>query len=633
VSGVERYGSHGERVRRLQAALKRAGFYSGKTDGTYGRGTEGAVKKAQRAWGMKDDGVAGTKLHAAVDKFQQRKQKGAAPESKSPQHKTSMLDAAQKKASSGKHPQTDAAKHPGAGTKSASAPDRSPSAPAKSAPAAAETPPAGAETSAAAAETAPAAPAQSAPAAVPKLTAPFGPGGNAPQATGTPAPARQATTGTPASAPQATATPAPVPQATGTPEPMARATGLPTPAARPNGTGAPASPPAGTAPVAQAASAARAATASAIPASFTTDMVKNMTPEDKVREVMIGTVSSGQPYTGGGILFGDHMKAMKAGETPSFAQSSKTFGGYKTSELNSADQEGGVVDRFKQAGFNPMPSPSDLAKMSPDQIRQVARQQADHAAALNVRMIYAPVLDTQSSSKGDPSLYSEWKPGASYEGYDSGSRMENSRRYGSDLGTVEKTATTYLEAFKQRTHEIQDELRRKTGNPDAKFDVLVVAKHFPGESHPVDSDDAHIRETGSLDNLRARAQVFQNLKQKGLIDAVMVSNNEYTALGRGPGIGNPNLVGWAKSMGLPTTTDDTALPRRIKAGESIPQGAINAFNAGNTFIMVCDKGQVRTNVERALVDHVKRNPDAMRSLDERVATVLRLKQQAGLITR
>src|SRR5581483_1489822 len=154
-----------------------------------------------------------------------------------------------------------------------------------------------------------------------------------------------------------------------------------------------------------------------------------------------------------------------------------------------------------------------------------------------------------------------------------------------------------------------------------------------GESHPVDSDDAFIKETGSEAELRERADVFAHLKHKGLIDGVMVSNNEYTALGEGPGITNKTLVGWATQMGLPTMTDDTALPRRIKAGDDIAKLAVDAFDAGNTFVMVCDGGKIRTGVERALVQHIEEHPELKAQLDKRVAQILQLKNQARLISK
>ena len=52
-------GSRGAQVKTLQTALKDQGYYSGKIDGIYGKGTVNAVKAFQRKNGLKADGIAG----------------------------------------------------------------------------------------------------------------------------------------------------------------------------------------------------------------------------------------------------------------------------------------------------------------------------------------------------------------------------------------------------------------------------------------------------------------------------------------------------------------------------------------------------------------------------------------------
>ncbi len=49
----------GALVRRMQEALRDQGFYTGSTDGFFGEGTEDAVKRFQRYYGLQQDGVAG----------------------------------------------------------------------------------------------------------------------------------------------------------------------------------------------------------------------------------------------------------------------------------------------------------------------------------------------------------------------------------------------------------------------------------------------------------------------------------------------------------------------------------------------------------------------------------------------
>ena len=59
-------GSRGAAVKTLQTALKNQGYYSGKIDGIYGKGTEKAVKAFQRKNGLKADGIAGPQTQAKL---------------------------------------------------------------------------------------------------------------------------------------------------------------------------------------------------------------------------------------------------------------------------------------------------------------------------------------------------------------------------------------------------------------------------------------------------------------------------------------------------------------------------------------------------------------------------------------
>lgn len=56
----------GEDVRTLQKALKEAGFDPGQIDGIYGKKTERAVRRLQKANGLKVDGIAGKNTFAAL---------------------------------------------------------------------------------------------------------------------------------------------------------------------------------------------------------------------------------------------------------------------------------------------------------------------------------------------------------------------------------------------------------------------------------------------------------------------------------------------------------------------------------------------------------------------------------------
>ena len=59
-------GSKGAAVKTLQTELKNQGYYTGKIDGIYGKGTVNAVKAFQRKNGLKEDGIAGPLTQAKL---------------------------------------------------------------------------------------------------------------------------------------------------------------------------------------------------------------------------------------------------------------------------------------------------------------------------------------------------------------------------------------------------------------------------------------------------------------------------------------------------------------------------------------------------------------------------------------
>lgn len=57
---VLKEGMRGSEVKKVQTKLKEQGYLSGAVDGIYGKATREAVKKFQRAKGLKVDGIAGS---------------------------------------------------------------------------------------------------------------------------------------------------------------------------------------------------------------------------------------------------------------------------------------------------------------------------------------------------------------------------------------------------------------------------------------------------------------------------------------------------------------------------------------------------------------------------------------------
>lgn len=62
-----KYGDSGSRVTDLQASLRQLGYYTGSVDGRFGAGTQRGVIAFQKAYGLKADGLAGTKTLALLE--------------------------------------------------------------------------------------------------------------------------------------------------------------------------------------------------------------------------------------------------------------------------------------------------------------------------------------------------------------------------------------------------------------------------------------------------------------------------------------------------------------------------------------------------------------------------------------
>ena len=76
-------GCSGEEVRVLQQALIDLGYLEGTADGTFGDQTEAAVRAFQSAYGLKADGLAGTKTRTKLAKVQARRMSREASNSSS----------------------------------------------------------------------------------------------------------------------------------------------------------------------------------------------------------------------------------------------------------------------------------------------------------------------------------------------------------------------------------------------------------------------------------------------------------------------------------------------------------------------------------------------------------------------
>lgn len=67
------YGQTGSRIKELQRSLKAAGFYKGTIDGVYGDLTLKAVKSFQSKYGLKTDGLVGSKTLSKLNEKSSKK--------------------------------------------------------------------------------------------------------------------------------------------------------------------------------------------------------------------------------------------------------------------------------------------------------------------------------------------------------------------------------------------------------------------------------------------------------------------------------------------------------------------------------------------------------------------------------
>lgn len=68
--------SYGDNLIELQARLQYLGFYHGEIDGHFGSGTEQALKKFQKQFGLPTDGVTGNNTRSKLEGFADYSVKG-----------------------------------------------------------------------------------------------------------------------------------------------------------------------------------------------------------------------------------------------------------------------------------------------------------------------------------------------------------------------------------------------------------------------------------------------------------------------------------------------------------------------------------------------------------------------------
>jgi len=163
----------------------------------------------------------------------------------------------------------------------------------------------------------------------------------------------------------------------------------------------------------------------------------------------------------------------------------------------SVDQEGGIVSRLRaDHGFEPLPSPNAIARMSPQAAEQLYQRTAAELHQLGFNLNFGPVVDLALNGS-NPVI------------------EQLGRSYGPDPDTVVEYAKAFIAAHR-RQH------------------VLTAIKHFPGHgSTNVDSHRSLPTITGVWHKEELRP--FADLAKGGYADMLMVGHLVHSNLS-GPGL-------------------------------------------------------------------------------------------------
>jgi len=364
------------------------------------------------------------------------------------------------------------------------------------------------------------------------------------------------------------------------------------------------------------------------------DIVAALPLRQKIAQVMIASEGPGTPPSGARIQFRKHVGRLAAqaaaGRRPTCAKELRAAG-YRIRDFCAADFEGGLIDHSSHFGFEPLPAPEELGRMwargDIPGIQAAGRRLARTAAALGINMVLAPVLDLRSLPEGGAGIdMGRWEKGKSLTS--ERTAAENSRRISADPATVHRVAELYLRAARAEAARL--------GAP-----LAVVAKHFPGERAPVNSDFAQVVETLTAGQLAAGIEIYDKLAEDGLIHGAMLSNNGFLIRGKdgrpsridGTPAGLSAVVAGLAHPDLLLMSDDQGLPRFAQHGEDPAKRMRRAFRAKLDLLMICDDGAARRRLADDLQAMVEEEPELGAELERKAARVLALKLRLGLIGR
>jgi beta-N-acetylhexosaminidase len=271
--------------------------------------------------------------------------------------------------------------------------------------------------------------------------------------------------------------------------------------------------------------------------------------------------------------------------------------GGDTGMLISADQEGGLVQRLKGAGFATIPSAANQARLSDAALRKAANGWGTSLAKAGVRLDLAPVADVV--------------PAANAKTNQPIARL--GRGYGTDPAKVSAKVAAFRAGLKAAG-------------------VESAVKHFPGLGAVKGNTDFTTRVVDSTTTAAsARLQPFHDAVA-ARTGAVMVSSATYTRIdAKNIAMFSPKVVAILRGWGYEgvVISDDLGAAAALK---NVPaqQRAFRLVAAGGDIALTVAPS-VASSLTAGLVSHAKSDPKFSRTMTAAVARVLQLKEDLGLI--
>ncbi len=240
------------------------------------------------------------------------------------------------------------------------------------------------------------------------------------------------------------------------------------------------------------------------------------------------------------------------------------------SVLVTVDHEGGRVQRFRDADFEPLPSGREMGEAGEDAARHAGERAAEALRAAGFNMNLAPVLDVDSNP-ANPVI--------------------GARSFGADPARVAACGVAYAQGLRSRG-------------------VAACGKHFPG--HGDTSVDSHLdlpRLPHAMERLeRVELVPFIHAVRAG-IDAVMTAHVLFEAIDPAvpATLSRTVITGLLRERlgfeGLVITDDFEmqAIADRFETGEA----AVRAVEAGCDLVLVCHTPARQHRAIQALADAVR----------------------------